>query len=203
MNRSVVLAMAVAGACAGSLACSSAFAQDVENDEGLYIGGGIGQFNVRIDDLDDTDEAVETLDDEDTAWKAFVGWRMNPFFALELAYIDFGGPNDRFEGEGSSGDFTVDISGFAPYLIGTIPIGPVELFGKVGYYFYDIDFEVDIDDPTFLDVDGGASDEDLLYGFGVGMTLFERLNARLEYEMIDSDVIDDADALWLSGQWRF
>ena len=77
------------------------------------------------------------------------------------------------------------ISGFAPYLIGTIPIGPVELFGKVGYYFYDIDFQVDIDDPTFPDVDGGASDEDLLYGFGVGMTFFERLNARLEYEKID------------------
>ncbi len=203
MNRSVVLAMAVAGACAGSLACSSAFAQGIENDEGLYIGGGIGQFNVQIDDLDETDEAVETLDDDDNAWKAFVGWRMNPYFALELAYIDFGRPNDRFEGEGSDGDFTLDISGFAPYLIGTIPVGPVELFGKVGYYFYDIDFEIDADDPTFPDVDGGASDEDLLYGFGVGMTFFERLNARLEYEKIDSDFVDDADALWLSGQWRF
>ncbi len=101
MNRSVVLAMAVAGACAGSLACSSAFAQGIENDEGLYIGGGIGQFNVQIDDLDETDEAVETLDDDDNAWKAFVGWRMNPYFALELAYIDFGGPSDRFEGGGS------------------------------------------------------------------------------------------------------
>lgn len=203
MNRSVVLAMAVAGACAGSLACSSAFAQGVENDEGFYIGGGIGQFNVQIDDLDESDEAIETLDDDDNAWKAFVGWRMNPFFALELAYIDFGRPSDRFETGGTSGDFTVDLSGFAPYLIGTIPVGPVELFGKVGYYFYDIDLEVDIDDPTFPDVDGGASDEDLLYGFGVGMTFFERLNARLEYEKIDSDFVDDADALWLSGQWRF
>jgi hypothetical protein len=202
MNRSVVLAMAVA-ASAGALACSSAFAQGVENDEGLYIGGGIGQFNVKIDNLDETDEAVETLDDDDNAWKAFVGWRMNPYFALELAYIDFGRPSDRFDASGTSGDFEVDLSGFAPYLIGTIPLGPVELFGKVGYYFYDIDFRVDVDDPTFPDVDGGASDEDLLYGFGVGMTFFERLNARLEYEKIDSSFIDDADALWLSGQWRF
>ena len=52
MNRAVVLAMAVAGACAGSLACSSAFAQGPENDEGFYIGGGVGQFNVQIDDVD-------------------------------------------------------------------------------------------------------------------------------------------------------
>jgi hypothetical protein len=203
MNRAVALAIAVAGACAGSLACSSALAQGAENDEGFYVGGGIGQFNVKIDNLDETDEAVETLDDDDNAWKAFVGWRMNPYFALELAYIDFGRPSDRFETAGTSGDFEVDLSGFAPYVIGTIPLGPVELFGKVGYYFYDIDFRVDIDDPTFPDVDGGASDEDLLYGFGAGMTFFERLNARLEYEKIDSDFVDDADALWLSGQWRF
>jgi Outer membrane protein beta-barrel domain len=203
MNRAVVWAMLVAGASGGSLVCSNALAQGVENDEGLYVGGGIGQFNVKVDRVGDTDEAIETLDDDDNAWKAFVGWRMNPYFALELAYIDFGRPSDRFEAGGTSGDFTVDLSGFAPYIIGTIPVGPVELFGKVGYYFYDIDLEVDIDDPTFPDVDGGASDEDLLYGFGVGMTFFERLNARLEYEKIDSDFVDDADALWVSGQWRF
>jgi Outer membrane protein beta-barrel domain len=203
MNRALVMAMMVAGASAGSFACSSAFAQGIENDEGFYVGGGIGQFNVKIDDVDETDEAVQTLDDDDNSWKAFVGWRMNPYFALELAYIDFGGPNDTFETGGTSGDYSVDLSGFAPYLVGTIPLGPVELFGKVGYYFYDIDLTADFDDPTFPDVDGGASDEDLLYGFGVGMTFFERLNARLEYEKIDSDFVDDADALWLSGAWRF
>ncbi len=197
MNRAVVAATLMA------LGTGSAWAQSAENDEGLYIGGGIGQFNVNIDDIDETDEAVETLDDDDYAWMAFVGWRMNPYLSLELAYIDFGRPSDRFDASGTSGDFEIDVSGFAPYIIGTIPLGPVELFGKVGYYFYDIDFSVDIDDPTFPDVDGGASDEDLLYGFGVGATLFERLHARLEYEKIDSDLLDDADALWLSGAWRF
>jgi OmpA-like transmembrane domain len=202
MNRAVVLAMAVAGACAGSLACSSAFAQGAdENDEGFYIGGGVGQFNVQIDDIDQTDEAIERLDDDDTAWKAFVGWRMNPYFALELAYIDFGGPSDRFDASGSSGDFQVELSGFAPYVIGTIPLGPLELFGKVGYYFYDVDASVDLDNGP--DFDSSSSENDLLHGVGVGMTFFERLNARLEYERIDSDLIDDADAIWFSGQWRF
>ena len=201
MNRSVVLAMAVAGACAGSLACSSAFAQGIENDEGFYIGGGIGQFNVQIDDLDDTDEAVETLDDDDNAWKAFVGWRMNPYFALELAYIDFGGPTDRFEGDGSSGDFTVDISGFAPYLIGTIPLGPVELFGKVGYYFYDVTARVDFEDGEVLSSD--SSGDDFVYGGGIGITVLERLHVRAEYERFDIENSDTADALWLSAAWRF
>lgn len=197
MNRAVALAVLI------GLGSGGAYAQSAENDEGFYVGGGIGQFNVQIDDIDETDNAVERLDDDDNAWKAFVGWRMNPYFALELAYVDFGGPNDRFDAGGSSGDFTVDLSGFAPYLIGTFPLGPVELFGKVGYYFYDIDLAADFDDPTFPDFDGSASDEDLLYGFGAGVTFFERLHARLEYEKIDSDLIDDADALWLSGAWRF
>ena len=94
MNRAVVWAVVVAGASAGSLACSSAFAQSSadENDSGFYIGGGGGQFNVKIDDVDQTDEAIQRLDDSDTSWKAFVGWRMNPYFALDLAYIDFGRP---------------------------------------------------------------------------------------------------------------
>jgi hypothetical protein len=202
MNRAVVLAMVVAGASAGSLACSSAFAQSAdENDEGFYLGGGVGQFNLKLDDIDQTDEAIESLDDSDTAWKAFVGWRMNPYFSLELAYVDFGGPSDRFETSGSSGDFRADISGFEPSLIGTIPVGPVELFGKIGYLFYDVDASVDLDNGP--DFDSSSSENDFTYGVGVGMTIFQRLNARLEYQRIESDVIDDADAFWFSGAWRF
>ena len=73
MNRAVVWAMVVAGASAGSLACSSsAVAQ--ENDSGFYVGGGVGQFNLKVDDVNQVDEAVERLDDSDTSWKAFVGW---------------------------------------------------------------------------------------------------------------------------------
>lgn len=119
------------------------------------------------------------------------------------AGVDFGRPSDRFETSGSSGDFRADISGFEPSIIGTIPVGPVELFGKIGYLFYDVDASVDLDDPTFPDFSSSSSEQDLTYGGGIGMTFFERLNARLEYQRIDSDVIDDADALWFSGAWRF
>ena len=162
MNRAVVLAMMAAGACAGSLACSSAVAQGAENDEGFYLGGGVGQFNLKLDDFDQTDEAIEQLDDDDTAWKAFVGWRMNPHFALEVAYVDFGRPSDRFETSGSSGDFRADISGFEPSIVGTIPLGPVELFGKIGYLFYDVDASLDLDDgPDLCSLDQGRQPDQL------------------------------------------
>lgn len=174
-----------------------------ENPSGIYLGAGVGQFNVQIDDIDQTDDAIERLDDDDAAWKAFVGYRFNRYLALEAAYIDLGKPNGRSGGSGSSGDYRLRLKGFAPYVIGTIPLGPVELFGKAGYYFYDVDLRVDIDDPLSPDVDSSKSDEDFIYGVGIGMTFFDHLNARLEYERIDSDVIDDADALWLSASWRF
>ena len=86
MNRAVVLAMMAVGAGAGSLACGSAFAQGAdENDEGFYIGGGVGQFNLKLDDVDQTDEAIESLDDSDTAWKAFAGWVSSRYTRLARA----------------------------------------------------------------------------------------------------------------------
>jgi OOP family OmpA-OmpF porin len=179
-------------------------AQAQENEQGFYIGGGFGQFNVQIDDVDDTDNAIERLDDDDRAWKLFGGYRFNPHIALELAYIDFGDASDSTTtASGSSGDYSVGISGLAPYVIGTLPLGPVELFGKVGYYFYDLDIDADLDDLGGNVFDTSDSGEDLLYGFGVGMTFIEHLHARLEYEKIEADDIDDADAIWLSGAWRF
>lgn len=197
MNRGLLAATMFA------LASTAGVAQSADNPSGFYVGGGVGQFNVQIDDIDDTDNALERLKDDDTAWKAFGGYRFNPYISLELAYIDFGNPNGRATASGSSGNYKVDLSGFAPYVIGTLPLGPVELFGKVGYYFYDVGLTADIDDPLKPDFDSSSSDEDLLYGFGIGATFFDHLHARLEYEKIESDVIDDADAIWLSGAWRF
>lgn len=196
MNRTLVAAMTLA--LAGTWTAAQA-----ENDSGFYVGAGVGQFNVQIDDIDDTDDAVERLDDDDTSWKLFGGYRLNKYLSAEIAYIDFGGPSDSFEASGSSGDYQVEMDGFAPYIIGTLPLGPVELFAKAGYYFYDVDLTVDLDDVTDDPIRSNTSDEDFIYGFGLGATFFEHLHARLEYEKIDSDVIDDADAIWLSGAWRF
>ena len=197
------LGLAAATLLALAAAGNMAQAQAADNDSGFYVGGGVGQFNVKIDDVDDTNNALERLDDDDTAWKAFVGWRFNPYIGLELSYIDFGNPNGHASASGSSGDYSADLSGFAPYIIGSFPLGPVELFGKVGYYFYDLKLSADIDDVTDPQFRSKKSDEDLVYGFGAGVTFFEHLHARLEYEKIDSDRIDDADAIWLSGAWRF
>jgi hypothetical protein len=184
-----------------ALSTGAAYAQSPDNDEGFYVGGGVGQFDIEIDGLDGVDEAVGRLDDSDTAWQAFIGWRLNPYISLQAAYIDFGRPEDDFStSTADGGKFGAELSGFAPAIIGTLPLGPVELSAKLGYYIYDLEIVGDIDD---LDIDRDDSGEDLMYGVGVGMTFFERLHAKLEYEKIDLEDVDDSNAFWLTGQWRF
>jgi hypothetical protein len=197
MNRTLIAATLLA------LSSGAAYAQSPDNDEGFYIGGGVGQFDIEIDGADGIDEAIGRLDDSDTAWQAFVGWRLNPYISLQAAYVDYGGPEDDISSSGSSGNYRAELSGFAPSVIGTLPLGPVELSAKLGYYFYDLDITADIDDPLDPDFDSQDSGEDVFYGVGLGMTFFERLHAKLEYEKIDLEGVDDSNAFWLNGQWRF
>lgn len=197
MKRAIIAATLLA------LGSGAAYAQSPDNDEGFYVGGGVGQFNIEIDGVDGLDEAIGTLDDNDTAWQAFVGWRLNPYIALQAAYVDYGGPEDDIRTSGSSGNYRAELAGFAPSIIGSLPLGPVELSAKLGYYFYDLDITVDIDDPTDPDFDSSDSGEDVMYGAGIGMTFFERLHAKFEYEEIDVKGADDSNAFWLTGQWRF
>ena len=112
-----------------------------DNERGLYLGGGVGLFNIEVD-------TVEGFDSDDTVYKVFAGWRFAPFIAVELDYLDLGAPEDRIQGPcrltpelpmHEPIDVEAEISGVAPYLIETLPLGPLELFAKVGYYFYDIE----------------------------------------------------------------
>lgn len=199
----VGIAAATLIALSGGMMSANAADSESDNSRGFYIGAGVGQFNVEIDDVDDTNDAIERLDDDDNSWKAFVGYRFSKYFAIEGAYIDFGEASESTTAAGSSGDYSVSLAGLAPYVIGTIPLGPVELFGKVGYYFYDVDVSADLDDLGGDVFNSSDSGNDLLYGFGVGATFFTHLHARLEYEKLEADNIDDADAIWLSGAWRF
>jgi hypothetical protein len=190
----------VATATSLAFLASGAYAQ--ENDRGVYVGAGFGAFDVQVDDIDDADEAISRIDDDDNAWRIFVGWRLNRYVAFELNYIDFGDTTGT-SASGSSGDYSVELSGFQPAVYGILPIGPVELFAKLGYYFYDVDLRFDFDDLDSENFRADTSEEAWSYGAGIGVTFFQRLHAKLEYEKIDTDVIDDLDAVWLSAAWRF
>lgn len=167
------------------------------NLEGLYLGGGVGDFSSavdEIDNLDDVDDVGIDFSDSDNAMKVFAGWRFNRFLAVQGDFVNFG---DASGFVSSSVQGSSDVQGVAPSIVGTLPLGPVELFGRVGMMFYEID----------LNLTGGRvideSGEDLLWAAGVGIDIAERLNLRLEYEEIDIQELDEADALWLNVAWKF
>lgn len=177
----------------------AAFSQEQTEVSGFYVGGGVGQFNAGIDDVDEVDEAIEGWDDDDTAYKFFAGYRVNRFLAVELDYINLGEPSGAVV-PGFNVDASVD--GFAPYVVGTFPLGPYfEVFGRVGYYFYDatVGTETELDGRAEFDEES----EDLVWGGGIGANIGEKFNVRLEYERFDLQSLDDADAIWLNAAWRF
>lgn len=174
-----------------ALAAVPALAQN-ENNDGLYVGAGLGDYSADVDGLDDVDDVDLDLD-SDGARKVFGGWRFNRFVAVQAEYTDFGDSSTNLGGF----TFTSETDGLTPSVVGTLPIGPVELYGKVGVMFYDV--EINGPGGTLIDDSG----EDAVIGTGIGFTLFERLNFKAEYERIDIDALDDADAVWISGSWRF
>lgn len=194
MNLKITAALA---ALAVAVAAPAAFAQDSE--PGWYLGGGVGQFNAQIDDLDEVDETVEGWDEDDTAYKFFAGYRLNGFLAFELDYINLGEPSGAVV-PGVNVDASID--GFAPYVVGTIPLGEwFEIYGRLGYYFYDA--TVGVEDELSGRAEFDEESEDLVYGAGIGANIGERLNLRFEYEKFDLEGVDDADSLWLTAAWKF
>jgi opacity protein-like surface antigen len=194
MNLKIAAAISALTVAAASPA---AFAQD--ETAGFYLGGGAGQFNAQIDDIDEVDDAVEGWDEDDTAYKFFAGYRMNQFLSFELDYINLGEPSGAVV-PGRNVDAAVD--GFAPYVIGSFPLGQwFEVYARLGYFFYDatVGVENEVDDRIEFDEES----EDLVYGAGVGANIGERLNIRLEYEVFDLQGVDDADSLWLTAAWKF
>ena len=167
-----------------------------KNVEGLYIGGGIGDFSSSIDDIDSLTQINDSIDftDGDNATKLFAGWAFNRYFAVQGDYVDFG---DQSGAVSPSVSGTSNVKGFAPSIVGTLPIGPVELFGRIGMMFYNLD--VNLNGGQLID----DSANDMVWSAGVGIDIKDRLNLRLEYEQIDIPQFDQANAVWLNAAWKF
>lgn len=177
----------------------AAFSQEQEEVSGFYLGGAIGQFNAKIDDVDQVDNTINGWDEDDTAYKVFAGYRMNRFLGVEADYINLGEPSGAVV-PGYNVDASVD--GFAPYVVGTIPLGPYfELNGRLGYYFYDANRRQESVANGRVQFD--EESEGLAWGAGIGANIGEKFNLKLEYERFDLENLDDADALWLNAAWRF
>jgi len=155
----------------------------VAADNGIYLGASVGQSGVQDDVID--------FDADATGFKGILGWRFLDWLAVEANYVDFGSGSDRILGE----KVEVSADGFSLSAVGFLPVGPVDLFARVGA----IDWSGDIRSPEFGR--GGADGTDLTYGLGAQFRVWS-LSLRAEYERFELDDVD-ADMISVGVTWTF
>jgi hypothetical protein len=146
----------------------------VAADNGFYLGGSVGQANLKIDDLSDGISTAD-FDADDTAFKLIAGMRPLDWLGIEAAYVNFGEPEDTVLGQ----KLKADGDGTSAFAVGFLPTGPVDLFAKVGLISWDSKIGGTFDD------DG----TDLAYGVGAQFRVLG-LSIRAEYEKYDISDVD-------------
>jgi OOP family OmpA-OmpF porin len=175
-----VLALAGAG---------QAVAQDSEEQQGMYVGGGIGDFSSELDNINN---ANINFDESATAYKLFFGYRFNQFFAVQGDFLDLGQSDTNIGPQ----NLEIETRGYAVRVEGTLPLAFVELFATAGLVFADV--TADFNGNEVFD----ESNDDPVYSVGIGFEIAERAVLRLEYEIIDIESFDDAEAIWFTAAWR-
>lgn len=164
-------------------------------DNGIYLGASVGQANLEVDDLAGLSEA--NFDGEDTAFKLIAGIRPLDWLAVEAAYVDFGEPEDAVLGELFEGE----ARGISAFGVGFLAVGPVDLFGKLGFIAWETAFESPAWDTYF----GGAFENDgtdMAYGVGAQFRVWS-FSVRAEYEAFDLSDVDDLSMISIGLTYTF
>lgn len=160
-------------------------------DNGIYLGGSVGQSGVEFDDQ--IDETNFEYDADTTGYKLIGGWRFVDWFAVEANYVDLGKGDDKVLGE----KIEVDVSGWTLSAVGFLPIGPVDLFARVGA----VNWSADLDAPA-IDLRGSDDGTDLTYGGGVQFRVWS-ISLRAEYERFDVADADTVDMISVGATYTF
>ena len=152
-------------------------------ESGFYVGAGFGGANIDAE-LGDTGfpGIPSSIDEDDTAYKVFVGYNFDlpsVILSVEAGYVDFGEPDVDL----NVGELVIDPTGIHLWGIAALEAGPVDLFAKLGYISWDVDFD-------FLDESASDDGNDIGYGLGLAFNAGP-VQIRGEYELYD---LDDADA---------
>ncbi|WP_192036054.1 porin family protein [Halomonas sp. YLGW01] len=183
MKRSVVITALLTLTV---FASNSALAQGYQNDPHArpYFGFGIGQADVDSDTLDEIDDGTFDIDESDTAYKLFIGYRFTPNFAVEASHLDFGESTANAKNNGPNIELGID--GLAVALVGRLPLqGGFSLHGKLGMIAweasYNNHFEINNAQYRFYVEEDGT---DPFYGVGAEYVI-DRVMIRGEVERYD------------------
>jgi hypothetical protein len=159
---------------------SSAFAAD----NGIYVGGSLGQANVELE------EASIDIDGDDTGFKAIAGIRPLDWLGIEANYVNFG----EVEDDG----LEIDADGISAFAVGFLAVGPIDLFAKGGLISWDSSVGLDGVSGDIFQEDG----TDFAYGVGAQFRVWS-LSVRAEYEVFDVDDVDELNMISVGLTFTF
>lgn len=186
-----------------AIAASTASAAE---ESGWYVGLNGGQATADVSQEDGDDAIIfaiedvggvvlageSSLDDSDTTWSIFGGYKVNQYFAVEAGYLDLGAVEYRakanvlFPGFGTTtlnSGIDVEVTGFTVAAIGSLPLGEMfDIHARLGLLFSETEVTVSISDRfgRFSDSDS-ASDTDVFYGAGVTWHMGDSWALNLDY----------------------
>lgn len=150
---------------------------------------------------------TSSVDDSDTAWKLFGGYRLTTNLGLEAGYAGYGTISTRSTvtaPAAGSFDIDLDVTAWNIDAVGIVPIGGgFELFGKLGVSMWETDASVSgVAAGTAFSGTAGDDGNDVHFGLGASYRLTEAIGIRAEWERIDNDD-QDLDAWTFGAQFNF
>ena len=167
-------------------------------DSGFYIGAAAGgaTTDVEFGDVGIPDFPTGEFDEDDTGFKAFAGYMFDlPVIDLgiEAGYVDFGAPeiDTNFE------TIEIDPTGINVWGIASIEAGPIDLFAKLGYIFWDVE-------ASGFGETVSEDGSDLGYGVGLGFDIGAlTIRAELEAYVVSDSELSMLSMLSLGVLYRF
>lgn len=174
---------------------------------GGYLGVGLGQSSTDVTPYYYFPGDTVSVSDSDDAFKFFGGYEFNENVAIEGGYTRFGEFTvDYADSLGVYFTETRELSAFYVAAVGTIPLGPVSLFGKAGLANWWADYS---ESASWWSWSDSATGIDPVVGFGAKIDLGETFALRGEFERYmdvgDADLADrsDIDVLSVNAVLKF
>lgn len=158
-----------------------------QEKQGFFIGGTLGSSTIKLDDAVPDFEEFD-FNEDDLGYKIFGGFRFLDFLGVEGGWVDFGNPTYSDDVLRTQ----VSLTGWNLLAVGYIPVGIFDLYGKLGYFWWDLDVDVSID-PVEDGDRFSHSDSDVVYGLGAAVWI-KQISLRFEFERYDVAELSD---VWL------
>ena len=196
--RNVRIRPALACAALALLALASTTAS-ADDSLGLYLGGGLGQANTKVDEF--------SFNESQLGWKAMVGLRPFKSFGAELEYVDFGHPSSSNSSALTNAHARASALSAMFYL--PLPVPKLDVFAKAGYSRIRTNVNgvqagvgtCAVGVPNCALFAFNRTDTQIAYGAGAQFH-YSTLALRAEYQRF-SQSIGDASFLSLALTWSF